>query len=77
PPPEYFLNCPILAPRNNDVADTNEYILNLMSRETSFFFSVDEIINEAGADAPFDVYNPPIPIEVLHSLNSSSLPSGD
>ncbi len=59
PPPEYFLNRTILAPRNNDVADANEYILNLMSGETSSFLSADEIINEAGADAPFDAYNPP------------------
>ncbi len=77
PSPEYFLNRTILAPRNNDVADANKYILNLMSGETSSFLSADEIINEAGADAPFDAYNPLIPIEVLCSLNSSSLPPSE
>ncbi len=75
PPPEYFLNHTVLAPRNSDVADANEHILNLMSEETSSFLSADKIINEAGADAPF-VLIILIPIEVLYSLNSSSLPSG-
>ncbi len=46
-----------------------------MSEETSSFLSADKIINEAGADAPF-VLIILIPIEVLYSLNSSSLPSG-
>ena len=40
----------ILAPRNSDVNDVNETLLDRMNGEIKTYFSADEIIQEAGAD---------------------------
>ena len=73
PPPKYFLNCMILAPRNIDVGEINQEILDRMAGESCQYISADEIIQEPGADPQNDE---PIPIEYLHAVNSSSLPPG-
>jgi len=74
PPPDYFLNRMILAPRNVDVRDINEKILESMSGEPRQFVSADEVMQEAGAD-PED--EEPIPIEYLRAIQSSNLPPGE
>ncbi|KAJ7164036.1 hypothetical protein C8R43DRAFT_879472, partial [Mycena crocata] len=44
PPPEFFLNRMILAPRNADVSDTNSSVLRAMTGEPRTYFSADKII---------------------------------
>jgi hypothetical protein len=66
PPPDYFLNRMILAPRNVDVGEMNQKILECMSGEVRQYVSTDEIIREAGAD-PLD--DDPIPNEFLRSVH--------
>jgi hypothetical protein len=75
PPPEYFLNRMILAPRNADVSEINEMVLQSMTGDSRTYISADKIIEEAGADGP-DQDNQ-IPVEFLRSLNSGSLPPGE
>ncbi len=78
PPPEYFLDSIILAPRNSHVEDLNLKILQQMSGRCETFYSVDTIIHEPGADGPT---TPPansyIPPEFLRSINGSGLPPGE
>ena len=74
PPPDYFLNRMILAAQNADVGELNNMVLNQMSGNMRTYFSVDTLIEEAGADG---VGNPPVPIEFLRSINTSSLPPGE
>lgn len=50
PPPEYFLNRMILAPRNIDVAEINQEILDRMQGPSRQYISADEITCEPGAD---------------------------
>ena len=64
----------ILAPRNVNVAQLNESILNRMAGGSCQYVSADSIIEEAGAN-PMNAE--PIPVEVLRSINSSSLPPGE
>jgi len=77
PPPEYFLNRMILAPRNSDVADINEAILEQLSGEKRIYVSSDEIMDEDGADGPTHGTRPPIPVEFLRSIHASNLPPGE
>ncbi|KAJ6490982.1 hypothetical protein C8R45DRAFT_826093, partial [Mycena sanguinolenta] len=44
PPPDYFLNRMILAPRNSDVNDMNSEILGRMAGDARTYFSADKII---------------------------------
>ncbi|PPQ82287.1 hypothetical protein CVT25_008437 [Psilocybe cyanescens] len=74
PPPEYFLNRMILAPRNADVGELNQQILEKMSGNAQQYISADEMLREAGADPQDEDH---IPIEFLRSINSSSLPPGE
>lgn len=74
PPPEYFLNRIILAPRNSDVSDVNDTLLDRMSGETKIYYSADEIIHEPGADGSSNLS---ITTEFLRSISSSSLPPGE
>ncbi|KAJ7224208.1 hypothetical protein GGX14DRAFT_316679, partial [Mycena pura] len=91
-PPEYFLNLMILAPRNADIFEINDNILDAMSGDTRTYFSADKVIKEAGADGPdlTQSWNGTrrqvktrsqdetlIPIEFLQSLSSGSLPPGE
>jgi hypothetical protein len=74
PPPEYFLSRMILAPRNIDVGEINQEILDRMASDSRQYISADEIIHEPGADPRDDE---PIPIEYLRTVNTSSLPPGE
>jgi DNA replication protein DnaC len=74
PPPDYFLNRMILAPRNADVSDINGTILDHMAGETHTFYSANEVIHEDGADGPDDI---PLTPEFLRSINASNLPPGE
>jgi hypothetical protein len=74
PPPEYFLNRMILAPRNSDVDAVNETLLDRMSRDFKTYYSADHIIHESGAD---DCSNLPLTPEYLRSIKSTSLPPGE
>lgn len=74
PPPEYFLNRMILAPRNIDVGEINQEILDRMAGDGCQYISADEVIRQPGADPRDDE---PIPVEYLRSINSSSLPPGE
>ena len=74
PPAEYFLNRMILAPRNLDVNDMNEALLNRMSGNTKSYYSADNIMQESGADHNnYSSFTP----EFLRSLKSPSLPPGE
>ena len=64
----------ILAPQNADVGEMNDLILNQMSGAKQTYFSVDTMIEEAGADGEGQ---PPVPVEFLRSINASSLPPGE
>ncbi|KAF9472800.1 hypothetical protein BDN70DRAFT_818127, partial [Pholiota conissans] len=44
PAPDYFLRRMILAPRNIDVRDLNERILNKMAGESKQYISADQIM---------------------------------
>jgi hypothetical protein len=74
PPPEYFLNRIILAPRNSDVNDVNEILLDRMAGDVTTFYSADQIIREPGTDDNGDM---PVTPEFLRSINSTSLPPGE
>ena len=74
PPPEYFLNRLILAPHNSDVNDVNETLLNRMCGDIKTYYSADQVIHEPGAD---DNSGLPITPELLRSINSTSLLSGE
>ena len=74
-PSQYFTDRIILAPRNSDVDELNNSILNCMPGEITTCYSVDLIISEPGADDPS--LNDSISIEHLCSLNASGLPPGE
>jgi hypothetical protein len=77
PPPDYFLNRMILAPRNSDVNDMNSEILGKMAGQSRTYFSADKIIEEAGADGDDNYNDRQLPVEFLRSLNAASLPPGE
>jgi ATP-dependent exoDNAse (exonuclease V) alpha subunit len=68
PPLDYFLDHAILAPRNVDVRDTNEKILQKMNGDKILYHSADTLEDE-GDGIPDD-----IPHEFLRTLEPSSLP---
>jgi hypothetical protein len=68
PAVDYFLDRAILAPRNMDVQQTNEKILQKMPGREIIFLSADTIDDEDN-DVPQDY-----PQELLHSLDLPSLP---
>ena len=74
PPPHYFLHQMILARRNIDVSDINKDVLDHMHGPSKTFLSAEKLIREAGADGEDDQ---PIPVEVLQSIETSCLPSGE
>ena len=74
PKPDYFFQQIILAPRNSNVNDTNEILLNKMPGNTKIYYSANNIIHEPGADHHRLSFVPP---EFLRSIQSSSLPPGD
>ncbi|KAJ7037144.1 hypothetical protein C8F04DRAFT_953169, partial [Mycena alexandri] len=44
PPPDYFLNRMILAPRNLDVSEVNEDVLGRMAGEQRTYYSADQMV---------------------------------
>ena len=74
PPPEYFLNQMILAPRNSDVNSVNETLLDRMNGDVKTYYSADQIIRESGADDHSHLLVTP---EFLRSVKSTSLPPGE
>ena len=68
PPINYFLDHAILAPRNIDVRDTNDKILQKMASPKIIYHSADTLEHD-GEHIPDD-----IPEEFLRSLEPSSLP---
>jgi hypothetical protein len=76
PPPDYFLNRMILAPRNSDVSEVNEDVLGRMAGEQRVYYSADQMIKEVGADGEDDD-DAPLPVEFLRSINNASLPPGE
>ena len=74
PPPEYFLNRMILAPRNTDVNAVNETLLDRMTGDVKTYYSADQVIRESGADNQNHL---PITPEFLRAVKSSSLPPGE
>jgi PIF1-like helicase len=68
PPLDYFLDHAILAPRNIDVRDTNDKILEKMCGSEMIFDSADTLEDE-GEGIPDDISQ-----EFLRSLEPSSLP---
>lgn len=74
PPAAYFKDRMILAPRNSDVSDLNQTILDLMPGDAMQHFSTDELLFEAGADPDDQNHIAP---EVLRNINSASLPPGE
>lgn len=73
PPPFYFLDCIILAPRNSDVDNLNKAILNHFPGIESIFYSADALETEPGIYS--ESHN--IPIEYLWSIEASGLPPGE
>ena len=72
PPPRYFLDRIVLAPRNNDVDDMKK-LLGMMSGEEEVFNSADIVVQEAETDDETADVNT-FPIEFLRSLTASGLP---
>ncbi|EAU86521.2 transcriptional factor B3 [Coprinopsis cinerea okayama7 len=70
PPAQYFLDRMILAPRNADVSDLNEGILDKMAGQKRTYVSADELLTESSASHP-------VPIEFLRTVNASGLPPGE
>jgi hypothetical protein len=77
PPPEYFLNRMILAPRNADLSEINKDVLGCMAGKQRTYFSADKMVQEVGADGQLDEDEPPVPVEFLRSINNTSLPPGE
>ena len=74
PPPQYFLDHAILAPKNKDVHKTNQIILDHMPGNEITFFSADNIIDKEGNVTP---NQRSVPLKYLHSLQSAALPPSE
>ena len=69
-PPQFFHERAILAPRNIDIRNLNDTILNLFPGDEREYCSADTYTMET----PTEHINNDIPVEFLHSLNASGLP---
>ena len=72
PPPQYFLDRVILAPRNTDVDHINDSVLAKLPGDEIVLYSADSIKNEPGADN----YQNALPVESLRTLQVSGFPPG-
>jgi len=72
PPPNYFLDHAILAPRNVDVRETNAKILAKMPGKEIIYHSADSLESDEQYQHQDD-----IPDDVLRSLEPSSLPPSE
>ena len=70
PPPLYFLDRIILAPRNSNVADLNTTILSHFPRPKIISYSANSTETEPGINTEPEY----IPVEYLRSLEASGLP---
>lgn len=73
PPPLYFLDHIILAPRNSDIDDLNKAILNHFPSNESVFYSADTVETEPGIYS--ELHN--VPIEYLRLIKALGLPPGE
>lgn len=73
PPPSYFLDRIILAPRNSNVDDLNTAILNRFPGPETISYSADSVETEPGINSEPDN----IPVEFLRSIDASGLPPGE
>jgi len=71
PPPAYFLQRAILAPRNADVRQTNLDILGKMPGQEIEFWSADSVLEEGKHDLED---GNTVPVEYLQSLEPAGLP---
>lgn len=76
PPPNYFLERVILAPRNDEVHSLNRDVLDLSDGEDCFYPSADTVEVEDGADEEV-IELPEFPPEYLRSLSPSGIPLGE
>jgi hypothetical protein len=65
PPPVYFKERMILAPRNVAVTDTNIVVLNIMHGDIKEYASCDEYLREPGVDGGDDNHLEDIPIDYV------------
>ncbi len=72
PPPNYFLDRAILAPRNVDVRETNAKILEKMPGNEITYHSADSLESDEQYNRHDD-----IPDDVLHALQPPSLPPSE
>lgn len=75
PPPRYFLDRIILAPRNTDVDDLNATMLEKMPGLEMVFQSADSIESESGTEN--NPASDSLPIEYLRSLDTPGLPPAE
>ena len=75
PPPSYFLERMILAPRNADVAQINEEILNRMPGNIVTYVSSNTVVEDEGSASTFNPF--PLTPEYLQAVNASNLPPGE
>lgn len=73
PPPQYFLEHAILAPRNSDVEDTNEKILSQMPGDLITCHSAHSLDSD---ENPTPGYHD-VPQDLLHALQPPSMPPPD
>ena len=75
PPPEYFLDWIIVAPRNDDDDMRNKFLSTMHGKE-QVFYDADTVTQEAGAgNETFGVNT--FPVGPIHSLATSNLPPGE
>jgi hypothetical protein len=74
PPPEYFLDRMILAPRNVDVFAMNERMIESLTGEERVYYSADMVVSEPGAT---DNGREDYPPEFLRAINLPGMPPGE
>lgn len=77
PPPDYFHERLILAPRNDEVEALNLAILQQFPGEEDTYLSVDRVVQEPGSVEDNDSEQWRYPPEYLRSLNASGLSLGE
>jgi hypothetical protein len=73
PPPQYFLDHIILAPKNADVDDLNGAILKCFPGPEMILYSADSVEPDPHTNSEPDN----IPVEFLQSIDASGLPPGE
>jgi hypothetical protein len=73
PPPHFFRDRAILAPRNDEIRSLNTTILSRLPGVECTYSSADSY----SIESPGQEQNDNIPVEFLHTLNASGLPVAD